>query len=140
MKPVLGLPENERVRLCAWAERGYPREACGFLLGRRHAARVHVDAVTEARNITVEQAGERYEVAPEDFLAADDLAEASGLEVVGVWHSHPDQSAEPSETDRSNAWAAWSYIILSVRNGAVSELRSWRLAGEHFDEELIRQC
>ncbi len=140
MKPVLSLPEGERLRLCAWAERGYPQETCGFLLGLRDSVRVRIEAVTEARNIAVEGTRERYEAAPVDFLAADDLAEASDLEVVGVWHSHPDQPAEPSETDRSNAWAGWSYVILSVRNGAVFELRSWRLAGENFDEELIHPC
>ena len=140
MKPVLSLPEDERLRLCAWAERAYPREACGFLLGLRDSVQIRIETVTEARNVVVECAQDRYEAAPEDFLAADALAQASGLEVLGVWHSHPDKSAQPSETDRSNAWTGWSYIILSVRNGEVSELRSWKLIGERFDEELIRKC
>ena len=62
---------------------------------------------------------------------------AAGLEVVGVWHSHPDHSAQPSETDRSAAWEGWSYLILSVTSEGVTESRSWRLREEAFIEEVI---
>jgi proteasome lid subunit RPN8/RPN11 len=60
------------------------------------------------------------------------------LEVVGVWHSHPDHPARPSETDRNGAWEGWSYLILSVTAEGVPDLRSWRLRGEHFEEEDVR--
>jgi proteasome lid subunit RPN8/RPN11 len=47
--------------------------------------------------------------------------------VLGVWHTHPDHPATPSETDRAAAWSGWSYLILSVVRGELAELRSWRL-------------
>ena len=34
-------------------------------------------------------------------MKADQLARAEGLEIIGIWHSHPDHPARPSETDRA---------------------------------------
>ncbi len=139
MKRVLHLPEEARHQLCGWVESGYPEETCGLMLGSQDAGEVRIERVLKARNINTERARDRYEVAPEDFLEADTVAEASGLEVVGVWHSHPDHPARPSETDRTNAWPGWSYIILSVERGKVADLRSWRLDADQFSEEAVKQ-
>ena len=138
MKPILCLSEASRARIGGWAENGYPQESCGLMLGARGPGGVRVEQVTEARNVNTERPHDRYEVAPEAFLAADELAEQLGLEVVGVWHTHPDQPAQPSETDRTGAWAGWSYLILSVVGGKVLDLRSWRFDAEHFFEETVR--
>jgi proteasome lid subunit RPN8/RPN11 len=139
MKRILYLPEVARTQLCGWAENGYPRETCGLMLGSQDSLGVCVQQVIGVRNANTERAHDRYEVSPEDFLAADSMAETSGLEVVGIWHSHPDHPAHPSETDRSNAWAGWSYVIVSVVEGEVSDLRSWRLDAEQFFEEAVRK-
>ena len=77
------------------------------------------------------------EVDPRDHMAAEHEARALGLTVVGVWHSHPDHPAEPSETDRASAWEGWSYLIARVTAGGVEHIRSWRLAGERFVEEPV---
>jgi proteasome lid subunit RPN8/RPN11 len=57
--------------------------------------------------------------------------------VIGVWHTHPDHPARPSETDRAAAWAGWSYLILSVTARGVADVKSFRLHGEAFVEEEI---
>ncbi len=63
-------------------------------------------------------------------------AEGRGrLEVVGIWHSHPDHPAEPSATDRAGAWEGWSYVIASVSSEGIPSVRSWRLCGARFLEE-----
>src|ERR687892_222177 len=61
-----------------------------------------------------------------------------GHEIVGIWHTHPDHPAQPSETDRASAWEGWSYMIFSVTRDGITEARSWRLAGGQFVEERIR--
>src|SRR5262249_26919055 len=101
---ALRLPREERAQIQRWAAGGYPNEACGLLLGRPGAARTDVELATHARNLAVERARDRYELDPFDQLAAENDARARGLEVVGVWHSHPDHPARPSETDRQRAW------------------------------------
>lgn len=138
MPCVLQLPPEVRGELQVQAAAGYPAEACGLLLGRHDEAHCRVIAQHPARNLNRERAGDRFELDPLDYLAAEEAASAAGLAVVGVWHSHPDHPARPSETDRVLAWPGWSYVILAVSRGQVVDLRSWRLAGEDFDEEEVR--
>lgn len=131
------LPASVRIQLESWVETGYPLETCGLLIGKQDRDQVQVIRALAARNLNTERAHDRYELAPEDLLAADEAAQAEGLEIVGIWHSHPEHPARPSETDRVQAWQGWSYVILSVYQGRVAELRSWRLTGEAFAEESI---
>lgn len=126
-----------RARLEAMVCTGYPSETCGLLLGVRTGDAVAVRELVQARNLNRERAWDRYELDPKDFLAADSLARLLGIEIVGVWHSHPDHPAFPSETDQAAAWTGWSYVIVSVGAEGVRELRSWRLDGNRFVEEAI---
>ena len=119
------------------ARDAYPREACGLLIGKQHGARIDVDRVRAARNLDDARPNDRYELDPADHLAAEEEAHALGLDVVGVWHSHPDHPARPSETDRVRAWNGWSYAIVSVEKDGARELRSWRLVEDRFLEEEV---
>lgn len=125
----------------------YPREACGLLIGTRASApgvdgegvdgENHSIAVEAAlcRNMA-EEAG-RFELHPEDFLAAEVDAASRGLAVIGVWHSHPDQPAVPSPKDCLAAYAGWSHVISSVGVRAVHALRSWRIVDGTPSEESL---
>jgi proteasome lid subunit RPN8/RPN11 len=127
-----------RTRLETLVCAGYPCETCGLLLGDRAGGTVTVREVVQARNLNHERARDRYELDPDDFLAADARAFRQGIEIVGIWHSHPDHPARPSVTDRDAAWHGWSYIIVSVGADGIRELRSWRLNGDRFLEEAIQ--
>lgn len=134
---ALELPELLRASIQAWAALRYPREACGLLLGQRRGSSVQVSRVSEARNLDTERARERYDLDPVDHLAAEVQARAEGVEVVGIWHSHPDRGAVPSATDVAQAWGGWSYVIVAVSAGEARELRSWRLVAGGFEEEVV---
>ncbi len=133
---------DARAELEAWVAAGYPHETCGLLIGRRRGERTEVERVEQARNRNTERARDRYDLDPDDQLAADLRAREDGLEIVGIWHSHPDHPARPSETDRSKAWEGWSYVIVAVTADGVADLRSWRLSASsdpsRFVEEPIR--
>ena len=96
----------------------------------------------QAKNLNRARARDRYELDPGDYVAADLTARAEGLSIVGIWHSHPDHPAEPSETDRrmateNGSLEGWSYLILSVGERGVQSLRSWRLKNDRFEEEEL---
>ena len=135
---TLELDATLQARLRDWAGGGYPHECCGLLLGRAGDGVVRVEEVVQARNVNAERRRDRYEIDPEDFLRADALSRQRGLDIVGVWHTHPDHPARPSETDRESAWPGWSYLILSVGAEGVQAMRSWRLDGHGFVEEALR--
>ena len=132
--------------LQAHAQAGYPREVCGLLVGRVETpggARRVLEA-REAANLNRERAADRYDLDPSDYLRIENDARARRLEVLGVYHSHPDHPSLPSETDRQRAeeiWqeaASWSYLILEVVAGRLASRRSWVLRGRVFQEEEVR--
>ncbi len=69
----------------------------------------------------------RYEIPPEAMLAAMKDGRTRGLEIIGVYHSHPDCLAIPSECDRAAAWSQFSYAIVAVFQGAATDVQSWSL-------------
>ncbi len=130
----------------AHAQAGYPREVCGLLVGRIDTpggARRVLEA-RQAANLNRERAADRYDLDPADYLRIENDARARRLEVLGVYHSHPDHPSLPSETDRLRAeeiWqeaASWSYLILEVAAGRLASRRSWVLRGRVFQEEEVR--
>lgn len=135
---VLELNATLQERLQSWAREGYPQERCGLLIGHAQGGVVHVEEVMRSRNANTERAHDRYELDPEDFLNVDAHARARQLEIVGIWHTHPDHPARPSATDREQAWDGWSYLILSVNGADVQDMRSWRLDGPDFIEEALQ--
>src|SRR2546430_7306105 len=66
-------------------------------------------------------------------------SDRDGLEVIGVYHSHPDHPPAPSAFDREHAWPWLSYVIVGVGQGRAGELKSWVLAHDRgtFDQEPI---
>jgi proteasome lid subunit RPN8/RPN11 len=137
---VLYLSNTARTQLEQMVQAGYPLETCGLLVGQARDDGIDVSQVTQARNLNATRAHDRYELDPGDFLLTDERARANGLEIVGVWHSHPNHPARPSETDRVAAWEGWSYVIVSVTREGIADVRAWRLNSDQFLEELIEPC
>ena len=137
--PPLVIPKEVRGQLVQWAAAGHPHEVCGLLVGRSTAGRSEVVQAAQARNIEPERQRDRYRLAPDDWVAIDNRARAEGVEIIGVWHTHPDHPAKPSQTDLEAAWEGYAYLILSVTTEGVAELRSWRLAEGMFEEQPIEE-
>jgi len=72
-------------------------------------------------------------------LHSEQEAAQRGLDVIGVFHSHPDHPNQPSEFDRDWAMPWFSYVITSVNDGETVASRSWRLTDDRtaFIEETI---
>lgn len=105
----------------------YPDEACGLLLGEHGgSSRERVVRVFCCDNHAADRRT-GYVIAPLAYLDAERCADAAGLRVLGVWHSHPDGSALPSVRDRRDAWPGWWYLIAGWQPGNPLDLRLWRL-------------
>lgn len=80
----------------------------------------------------------RYSIDPKDMLRSQKQAREKGLKIIGIYHSHPDHAAVPSECDRSQAWPEYAYIILSVQKAQAVDIRNWALDSEHqFKSEAM---
>jgi len=118
----------ERMRRLGAA--AYPHEGCGVLVGSLDAAEVRVVDVTSARNLFTSRLQDRFDLDPADMLRADRDARGRGLDVVGVWHTHPDHPARPSAFDNERAWLGWVYVIMSTAVGGVGDVNAFALESE----------
>jgi proteasome lid subunit RPN8/RPN11 len=118
-------------------KKAYPNECCGVLLGRIENSRKSVVKLRPMENAREDSPQNRYLISSRDLLEAEKAARALGLDIVGVYHSHPDHPARPSEFDREHAFPWYSYIIVSVRGGEPLDLTSWTLRDDRsaFDAE-----
>lgn len=133
------LPDDLRRRLAVLCEISFPYSLCGVLVGQRDGDEVRVESIVQARNVS-RRRSHHYRLDPEDLLAAERAAEEAGSEIVGVWHSHPNRSSDPSDFDLEVAWAGYSYLIVGVPAKGDPSFRSWRLEGERFVAEEIGFC
>lgn len=121
-------------------ETSYPEEGAGLLLGKMDGDQKQVTQIMALANSREDTARHnRYLLTPQDYLRGEQEAARLGLDVLGVFHSHPDHPNRPSEFDREWAMPWFSYLITSVKSGQAVESRSWLLAEDrsHFNEEQI---
>jgi proteasome lid subunit RPN8/RPN11 len=135
---MLTLTPAIRARIEAHAVEAYPHEACGVIVGRATAGAREGVSAHRTGNLNVERAHDRFTLDPKDYMRIDREARAQGLDIIGIYHSHPDHPAQPSETDRQQAWEGYSYVIVSVKAGKVADFLSFELRGEQFAPEEVR--
>jgi proteasome lid subunit RPN8/RPN11 len=127
-----------KTRMIAIGERGFPHEICGLMFGKAGESRIVTD-VFECGNLNKLKPETRYDMDPKDYMKGEALARQKGLDVVGIFHSHPDHPDKASETDRQAAWPGFSYVIMSIQKGKFASMKSWVLnESSQFDEEPIR--
>jgi proteasome lid subunit RPN8/RPN11 len=119
----------------------FPLEACGLLAGlegrpgTQDAAAAVVHQVYPAANAA--RSARLYTVEPVDLLRADRSAEAAGLALIGVWHSHTHTPARPSPTDVDQAPDPdWHYVLVSLSD-MEPVVRSYRIVAGRVDEEPV---
>lgn len=125
----------------AHGEEAYPAEGAGFMLGIANGSSRIVTTILKLSNAREEAAQHnRYLLTPQDVLRSEQEAAKLGLDVIGVFHSHPDHPNQPSEFDREWAMPWFSYIITSVQSGVAAGSRSWRLTDDRtaFLEEILQ--
>ena len=135
---MLRLDGTVYAQMLAHCVDGWPLEACGLLGGRPGrpddggaAATVCYPTANLAESARV------YTVDPRAHLRADRDAEARGLEVIGVFHSHTHTAPYPSPTDVAQAPdPAWHYVLVSLADGAPT-VRSYRIVDGNIAEEPV---
>ena len=120
--------------------RDYPFECCGLLIGRFENGRKVVSETYAISNAREEEAKRnRFLIRPEELVRGEMYAREKGSDVVGFYHSHPDDRAVPSKYDLDHAWPSYSYIVVAVEKGRAADLRSWEMESDRsrFNEEEI---
>jgi [CysO sulfur-carrier protein]-S-L-cysteine hydrolase len=139
----------------AQAEREYPYECCGFVIGGPAGEEVrpiaNIQNEKHAANSAAHPRDGRtaYLMDPRQQLAVLNEIDRRGLQLRIVYHSHPDHDAYFSPTDRRQACAFdpdepdypdTAYVVLSIREGRLNRAAAfvWDGAARDFVEtELV---
>jgi proteasome lid subunit RPN8/RPN11 len=117
--------------IVAHAREALPDECCGLLIGSPSL----IERAHRARNLDASPT--RFLIDPRDHFAAIHAARAIGLDVVGVYHSHPATSATPSPADLAEAsYPEYIYVIVSPQLEPI-DVRSFRLRDGGVVEERL---
>lgn len=148
------LNELELKEIFAHAEEGYPDEVCGIVLGKPGEPKTN--AVRRCANLANQyhqqdpvryprDARTAYIMDPQGLLRFQAEADAKGLDLIVIYHSHTDHEAYFSKTDRELAlfdgeplWPGARYLVVSVKSRKVSYFKvfRWDAIIKDFSEEL----
>jgi proteasome lid subunit RPN8/RPN11 len=126
--------------MVAHAQQAYPNECCGAMLGSSADGARVVRAAVALDNAFDGERRQRYLLRPEDLLRADREARGLGMDLIGIYHSHPDCGAYFSSTDLENSCPWYSFVVLSVKEGRFDSAASFLPNLERTaapEEELI---
>ncbi len=143
---MIALSQKHLTAIREHGERDYPYECCGLLVGRfeQDGCKVVLETypISNAREEKAKR--NRFLIQPEELLRGERYAGEKDLDVLGFYHSHPDDLAVPSQYDLEHAWPTYSYIVVSVRKGRGEDLRSWEMVANRSrfveEEVLVRQA
>ena len=111
--------------MVAHAEATFPNECCGAMIGKIDGESKVVTRALPMENAYTGTQEDRYELRPEDLLKADRDARAAGMDLIGIFHSHPDCDAYFSKTDLENSCPWYSFVVLSVKGGKFDHAASF---------------
>jgi proteasome lid subunit RPN8/RPN11 len=139
---MLTLPKEIQAQIETHGVASYPYEGCGLLLGTAVPQNNIVAAIRPTKNMwpVEEEKRVRFRIDEREWIQAELEAMRQGLDIVGVFHSHPD--SPPVASPRDLAWAAfagYSYLITEIRQGEPHNGRSWQLLPDRsgFIEEKV---
>lgn len=108
-----------------------PDEACGVLIGRRDSEKITVDRVIPIKNSR--SSDRSFELDPKEHYEAWKLADREGMDIVGVYHTHPHSAARPSLWDQESMENYQSVWIIAGRG----EIKGYEWDGGIKPVEII---
>ena len=130
------LNQKQKDALIQHSEKAGLSESCAMLLGTHNEQQWNVKEVFLTRNAH-NDSETSFIISPEELLQGHQFAEKKHLELVGIFHSHPNSAASPSDMDKKfmkiNGDVPW--IIFS---GINTDLRAFILEEDMVSEKEIK--
>ncbi|MGD1212189.1 MAG: M67 family metallopeptidase [Candidatus Acidiferrales bacterium] len=121
-------------RLTTDARRDSTHERCGLLAGRDGI----IAQAFAARNVASDPA-RGYEIAPEDLFKLMREIRGAGLDLLGIYHSHPNGENKPSPRDIERAYYPdAAYFIISPQPDAAKPVRAFSIRDGRATELTIQ--
>lgn len=122
-------------------EKCYPDECCGIIFGKLVEGQIKYAERLEpiANSFDENEKYHRFLITPETMMQAELTARKNKLDIVGFYHSHPNQEAVPSQYDKEHALPVYSYMIVSVVQGKAEDIKSWELITDRLDSPFFKE-
>ena len=134
MRDLVRVESTVLRRMRGHAQQGPLSECCGMLAGRDGVITRALGASNAARNPATE-----YEIAPKELFQLTREIRAAGLELLGIYHSHPNGQNEPSPRDIEQAYYPdVAYFIVSPQQDAEKPLRAFSIINGQVSELEIQ--
>jgi proteasome lid subunit RPN8/RPN11 len=132
------LPRRFQDEMLRHARREQPNECCGLLAGTIAASAIREPLARVERCfplVNIAASPTRYESEDSSLLQAHKAMRALGIEMVGIYHSHPTSRPVPSATDlKRNYYGEHAvHFIISLQQEP-PEIRAWWLKADSFSE------
>lgn len=136
-KAPIVIPKPIYEEMVSHARDEYPRRCCGILIG--NPGKIVFEA-HRAANLNKEGDNDKYLIDPTEIKLITRTARIQSLDIIGFYHSHPDQPDTPSPFDMETAQPGLSYVIISIAKGAEASVKSWSTSREResLKEEGIK--
>ena len=140
---MLQLTKDQYARIVAQGFGGKPLEICGLLAGRKEGEDTVVGEIYPVESD--DKAETTYSMNARDYMSAERAAREAGMELVGIYHTHPATQPYPSPTDVKQAhWGdtddltfpGYAYLIVSLRDVKNPEARSFKIGGRRIPEDI----
>lgn len=131
----LNLSPSHRHQIAGEAEKAWPQECCGLLVGTLKGGEAAVRSVIPSANLwrppppgeTAQRPG--FEIDPALLIRTERAVRGSDERILGHYHSHPGAPPEPSPRDAAGVqYPDHLWLIISVADGKAGEMRVWRPA------------
>ncbi len=126
----LSLRSSQMERMRLHVQSCLPMEACGLLAGKGNTVTEMISIRNQAASPT------RFRMDPDEQLHAFERIESEGLDLLGIYHSHPEGPDRPSATDIAEAAYQTVYVIWWRSSGNWSVRGWWIEDGRLSDVKL----
>lgn len=114
-------------------------ESCGFILGKSVLGEDRFDMFFPVENDADGDKSKVYKISSKDYWSIEKYAIAEGFLILGIYHTHLNHPAIPSELDRKFAFPDFYYLIISLVDFTFSEVKCWKINSQRkFVEESIQ--
>ena len=116
------LSQTDKKILAEFSENQKPNESCALLLGKNTTV---MDLfLTE----NIEKSPVNFTISNEQLIEGYRIAEEKEMEIIGIFHSHPDSEAYPSNTDKK--FMQSNPVVWIIYSGINKNFRAYVLESE----------
>ena len=123
MQNTISISETQKRQLSEYAEKEKPNESCAILYGKNSGNKATVTEIYFTKNI--DESPINFTISNEELIKAYKIAEEKHLEIVGIFHSHPDSKAAPSSTDKK--FMESNPVIWVIYSGVSKQFKAYTL-------------